>query len=218
MFLRYDADNVITKGARVLLAPITETLPDEQTDIYDDTAPYDPNGTWFDAGATSAAPVISRSLTVSEPTIQQSDNPIRREPTQVIRKLTVPFAEISQQVMEILEQSGLTEDNATRTKVHHGSIPDLAGYRLALAVRKSKSQGLVTEDGATNVLRGADLIWVGYRATISADDVQLSFGRGEIAGGSIGFDLTPEPSITVEGTETGFWLFEKAPRTIVVAP
>lgn len=218
MFLRYDANNVITKGARILLAPITEPLPDEQTDIYDDIAPYDPNGTWFDAGATSAAPTVNRNLSLNDVVIQQDDSPIRRETTSVVRTLTVPFAEISDTMMEIIEQSGLTEDNATRTKVHHGSIPDLAEYRIALAVRKGKSQGVVTEDGVTDRLRGADVLWVGYRASISADNVQLSFGRGEIAGGSIGFDLVPDPAVTVDGTETGFWLFEKAPRTIVIAP
>jgi hypothetical protein len=127
----------------------------------------------------------------------------------VVRQIAVPFAEFSSKMLAVLEESGLVETEGHATKVHHGSILELTSYRIALAVRKSKLQGVVTE-GAGGHQRGRDLLWVGYNATISGDNVQLSFGRGDVAGGTITFDLSPDAAVTLEGTETGFWLLQDA--------
>jgi hypothetical protein len=210
-FLVYDKNNLVFAPARVLLAPSSATAPAEQSDIYAAKAPYTVVDPWFDAGATSAAPQITRTITVGGPNIQQSQDAPFEEVDSVERTLAVPFAEISKTLLVILEQSATTT-TAVRDKITFGSIESLQTYRIALAVRRSQQQGVVQEGStlASAVLRGRDLIWMGYLANLTGDNVQLSFGRNELAAGTLTFKLRPDPTFTTAGQEEGLWWDEKA--------
>lgn len=213
-FLVYDKDNLVFAPARVLLAPSSEDAPAELTDIYDQKTPYAPAGTWFDVGATSAAPQITRTITVGGPTIQQSQTPPFEEVDSVERTLSVPFAEISSTMLEILEQTSKTS-TAVRDKITFGGIQSLSSYRICLAVRRSQQSGVVQEGStvASAVFRGRDLLWVGYSAQLTGDNVQISIGRNELASGTLTFKLNPDPDFTTTGAEEGFWIDELV-RTI----
>jgi hypothetical protein len=114
-------------------------------------------------------------------------------------------------MLEILEQSATTT-TAVRDKITFGSIQSLQTYRIAFAVRRSQQQGVVQEGStlASAVLRGRDLIWVGYLANLTGDNVQISFGRNELAAGTLTFKLRPDPAFTTAGQEEGLWWDEKA--------
>jgi hypothetical protein len=208
-FLVYDKNNLVFAPARVLLAPFSTTAPAELTDIYAQKTPYTVVSPWFDVGATSAAPQITRTIALGGPDIQQSQSVVFEEVDSVERTLSVPFAEISAKMLEILEQTSKSSTSA-RDKITFGGIQSLSSYRICLAVRRSQQSGVVQEGStlASAVLRGRDLLWVGYNAQLTGDNVQISIGRNELASGTLTFKLNPDPAFTTSGAEEGFWIDE----------
>lgn len=219
-FLRYDEANLIGAGARVLYAPTTVAVPTTPKDIFDNTDPYDPKTGWVDIGATTAGPQISRNLTTAGFTIQQSTSTILEEPTELTRTLTVPIAEFRDDLLEMAEEANSSNITAaaklgTGTKVPFGNIFSLSEFRLAVAIRKSKKQGVVTEgSGANPVTRGAFVVWVAYRASLVGDNLQTTLARGEVSSIPVQFKLSADPTQTTEGAEMGFWAIEDAPQTV----
>jgi hypothetical protein len=221
-FLRYDETNLIGAGARVLFAPVSVAVPATGKDIFDQVDPYDPKTGWIDFGATSAGPQISRNLTTAGFNIQQDQSTILEEPTEITRTLTVPIAEFRPEIIAMFEESASSVVAAavklgSGKKVPFGNIFSLSEFRLALAARKSKKQGIVTEgSGGSPVTRGAFFIWSAYRASLAGDNLQTTIARGDLANASVQFKLAPEPTVTTEGQEYGFWLAEDAPQTIAL--
>lgn len=211
--LPYTLDNLSGAAARCLLAPDTETLPDTPIDIYDQSTPYAPNGTWFDVGATSGPCQIGRQLAVAGYTIEQSQTVLLEEPTEITYTVQVPFAELSPEVLQIINDSGAIDTVAggvlagAGKRTPFGNIFDLTHYRIALVVRKSKKQGLVVEP---TLSRGRFLTFVGYDATLTAENVQTNLGKGQLASATVTFKLYPDTAVTAEGEEHGFWFDEDA--------
>lgn len=214
-FLKYESDNLIGAGARVLIAPATEDAPAEITDVFGEKTPYAVVGDWEDIGATSGPAVITRGITVSGFNIQQEQAVLLEEPTEVSRTLAIPFAEFTSSMLTRLEE-GTASTSAARDKVEFGAIPSLTNYRIALAVQKSKQQGIVQEGStlASANFRGAFVVWAGYNATLTADSVAVSIGKGELANGTLTFKLSPDTDVVDANVNQGLWLIEKAPRTI----
>lgn len=210
-FLKYDEDNLIGAGARVLYAPFSTTIPTYPSDIFDGTSPYAAVTGWQDFGATSAAPQISRNLTTAGFNIQQSTSVLLEEPTEIVRTLTVPIAEFAPAILAVLEESSVSTfasaaGRAAGSKVPFGNIFSLSSFRLALAVQKSKQQSIVTEGGTLE--RGPFVTWVAYKASLVGNDIQTSIARGELASFNVQFKLYPDPTQTTEGEEMGFWAVE----------
>lgn len=221
-FLRYDETTLIGASARVLLAPIVATLPATPKDVFDQVSPYDPKTNWVDIGATSAGPQIGRNLTTAGFNIQQEQSTILEEPTEITRTLDVPMAEFRSDLLAYLEESTSSTITAgvklgAGEKVPFGNIFSLSEFRLALAVRKSKKQGIVQEgSGGSPVKRGAFVVWIAYRASLTAGNLQTTIARGDLATQPVQFKLAPDPTMTAEGTEYGFWALEDAPQTIAL--
>lgn len=216
--LPYDINALTGAAARVMLAPYTETIPDNPVDIFDQVSPYVVNGTWFNVGATSGPVQTGRNLAVAGYTIEQSQTVLLEEPTEVTYTLQVPIAELSPEMLKIINDSAADVDavaaitgagaSGAGSKTHFGNIFDLTHYRVAFVVRRSKSQGLVTEPGGRT--RGRFFTFVGYDATITAENVQSSFGKGQLASATITFKLYPDSTVTEEGAEHGFYFDENA--------
>lgn len=210
-FLRYNEDNLIGAGARVLWAPSSASQPTHLSDVFDGTSPYDPGTDWNDFGATSGPAQISRNLTTAGFTIQQSTTALLEEPTEISRTLTVPIAEFSPAILALLEESTVStyaaaSGRAAGSKVPFGNIFSLSSFRLALVVQKSKQQAIVTEGGSLE--RGPFVGYVAYKASLVGNDIQTSIARGELASFGVQFKLYPDPAVTTEAAEMGMWLFE----------
>jgi len=221
-FLRFDQTNLVGAGARVLYAPVSVAVPANPSDIFDNASPYNPKTGWVDFGATSAGPQISRNLTTAGFNIQQSSTTILEEPTELVRTLTVPMAEFRDDILAMAEESASsTYAAATKLgagkKVPFGNIFSLTEFRLAVAVRKSKKEGIITEgSGASPVLRGAFVVWTAYRASLVGDNLQTTLAKGDLASLPVQFKLAPDPTMTTEGAEMGFWATENAPQTVAL--
>lgn len=221
--LPYTLDNLSGAAARILLAPDTETLPDGPADVTLQVSPYTAQGDWFDVGATSGPCQIGRQLTVAGYSIEQSQTVLLEEPTDVTYTVQVPFAELRPEVLQLINNSGAIETvtgvtGVTGTNAQgagkrtpFGNMFDLNHFRIAVIVRKSKKQGLVTEPGS--ITRGRYLTFIGYDCTISAENVQTNMGKGQLASAAVTFKLYPDDDVVTEGEEHGYW-FDEDPGTI----
>ncbi len=225
-FLPYDIDQLTGAAARVLLAPIGTTLPAKPADIYDQTAPYAPAGgtgaAWFNVGATSGPLQVGRNMALAGFNIEQSQTVLLEEPTEITYTVQVPIAELSPTMLQIINDSASptgvagTTGSGTGTKTPFGNVFDLTHYRIAFVVRKSKTQGEVIE-GAGGKHRGRFVTYVGYDCSLTAENVQTNFGKGQLASATVTFKLYPDSGVTTEGEEHGFFFHEDA-QTLTVAP
>jgi hypothetical protein len=162
------------------------------------------------------------ALTVAGFNIQQDQSVILEEPTEITRTLDVPMAEFRSDLLALLEESAASNIAAavklgTGKKVPFGNIFSLSQFRLALGVRKSKKQGIVTEgSGGSPVTRGAFVWWVAYNASLTGGTLQSTIARGNLASQPVQFKLAPDPTISTEGAEYGFWATEDAPQTVAL--
>lgn len=218
-FFKYDQNSLFKGAVRVLFAPTSVTKPAKINDIIDMTSPYAVKTGWVDLGATTGAFQYSRNVTEGSIEIQQTSEALLPEPESTTRQFSVPVGEIKGANLSILEESPGAATPVTaatgigaQTGITYGSINSFTTYRVAFIGRRAKAQGLVTEPGA--VTRGALLANVAFYCTIAADNAQVSFDKGGAATVPLTFNLKPDPTATVEGAETGLWLFETAPATI----
>lgn len=220
-FFKYDLNKLFGGAVRVLYAPLSVTKPDDLSDIIDLVSPYAVKTGWIDLGATGGPFQYSRNLTVAGWNIQQATAAAFEEPTDVTRSFSVPAAEVKPEILEILEEStGIDTIAAAALKsaqkaVPFGNIEDLTPYRVAFIGRRKKAQGLVTE-GAGGLTRGALAGAVAFYATITADNAQISVAEGDMSTVPLNFSVKPDPAATVEGEESGIWLFEDAGQTIAL--
>ena len=219
-FFPYSLNDIALGPARLLYAPSTVAVPTKLSNLFLQKAPYTPATGWLDGGATTGPSVIGRSFSTSGINIEQTSSTILDEITDVARTATIPVGELTSDILAILEQSGGVTTVAAgtgvdlgQTKVPFGSIVDLGVYRIALVYRFKKSQGAVVEP-TTLLQRGRIAAWVGYSAKLTADNVQISIGENAIVGGSLAFKLEDESTVTAEGTEQGFWIYETAGGTL----
>lgn len=219
-FFPYDVSKIAQGPARVMYAPTTVAVPTKLSSLFLQKAPYTPATGWLDFGATTGPTVIGRTIATAGLNIQQDSSPILEEVSEVTRTVTIPIGQLDSAVLAIFEQSGGVTTVASgtgvdlgQTKVPFGSINDLGTYRVAVVYRFKKSQGIVIEP-TTLLERGRIAAWVGYYGKLTADNVQVSVGENEIVGGSLAFKMESDPTVTAEGTEQGFWIYETAAGTL----
>lgn len=219
-FFPFNIDNIALGPGRAIYAPITVAVPTKLSNLCLQKAPYTLATGWLDAGATTGPAVVGRSFATSGINIEQTTSTILDEITDVARTVTIPVGELTSDIQAILEQSGgvttvaaSTGVDLGQTKTPFGSIVDLGVYRVAIIYRFKKSQGVVVEP-TTLLERGRIAAWVGYSAKLTADNVQISIGENAIVGGSLAFKLEDESTVTAEGTEQGFWIYETAAGTL----
>lgn len=224
--LPYDLENLVGGPLRALYAPIETALPAKPVDVFAQTAAdeYEPAGaglTWKDFGATSgSAPQVSRNFEIAGAKVHQSRAEVLKRVTAVTRQVQIPFAELSPEILQIVENApavatiAAAANSGAAKKVAFGNVTDLTPFRLALFAELLQDQGVVTEPGG--VKRGRWFGYVAYKARLSADNVQLQFeDNGTLAVAQCTFELEPDPTAT-EGQEHGFWVIEDA-GTILAA-
>jgi len=95
-------------------------------------------------------------------------------------------------------------------KTGFGTVGELQHYRVALICRRKRVQGIVQEAaGAGAKKRGRYLIYVGHSATLAQENMQTSFGKGQLAQMPVTFKLNPitgQPA----GEEHGYFFDEDA--------
>lgn len=219
-FFPFDINKIAQGPARVMYAPTTVAVPTKLSSLFLQKAPYTAATDWLNAGATTGPTVIGRTFATTGLNIQQTSSTILDEISDVGRTVTIPIGQLDSALLSVMEQSGSVTTVASasgvdlgQTVVKFGSIVDLGTYRVAVVYRFKKSQGIVVEP-TTLLERGRIAAWVGYVAKLTADNVQVSVGENEIVGGSLAFKLEDDPTVTAEGTEQGFWIYETAAGTL----
>lgn len=214
--LPYSLENLAGAAIRPILLPITgdpsDDLWERIDDIFDQVAPYAVvSEDAFNVGATAGPAQVSRNLTTAGYTIEQTQDTVLEEPQTITYTVQIPMAELRPEILQVLHQ-GTTEEIAAAvgrsaaTKVNFGTITDLSHYRVALVTRRKKIQGTVRE-GVAGPFRGRWLVYVGYDCTVSAENVQTSLGRGQLAQAPVTFKLNPIDD-QPEGEEHGYWIDE----------
>lgn len=209
----YDVAELADGPIRCMFAPISQALPADLDDIFEQVDPYDPETGWVDFGATAGPWTHSRNLTTASYNIQQTTQAVRERVTEVIRTSQVNIAEMRPDIVAMFEE-GVAADAVAATgvgahsKVTFGNIEDLTQYRMAFVGRRSKAQGVVTETAGGKV-RGRLFGYVAYRVQLQAENLQFSFAEGDLANADVSFRLYPEAG-EPEGEEHGLWLFEDA--------
>ena len=211
----YDLNELLGGRARILVTDdLTEPVPAGIGDILAMVSPYGALTGWTDIGATGGAAQYGRNLTVGGYNIQQTNGTVLEEPTDLTRSITFPAAEIRPDIIQMLEEGAASStvaaaaNKGAQDKQPFGTIIELTSRRIALVGQRKKAQGIVTEPGGAT--RGRLVALVGYHATISADNAQLSLAEGDMAQVPLSFTLHPESTITTDGAEYGAWFFEDA--------
>lgn len=170
---------------------------------------------WRDFGATRDAFSYNRDLSVAQLNIQQTQAAVLEEVSEFTRTAQVSIAELSPDNLAILEEgtrSDLTAASGVSAYegVQYGTIEDLTQRRLAFVARKPKALGTVIEP-TTLRERGRFVVGLGYRSQLSADNVQVGFGRGEMAAAQVTMKFYPETAGGfTSGTEYGVHWIERA--------
>ncbi len=210
----YDLDNVLGGRARVVYAPDTEAIPTSIADIIDMTSPYEVVGDWVDLGATRDSSSYSKSIESSGYEIQQATSAVLEEITEISRQMTVSIAEIAPENLLLLEEAGAVGTVAAATlkgaqkQVKFGSFSDTTHYRMALIAQRSRSSGVVVE-GAAPDERGRFVALCLYNVSLSADESEIEFDKGNLAAAPFTVTAFPEGGET-GGEEYGSWFTEDA--------
>lgn len=204
--------NLLPGPARVLYAPTTVAVPTKLDDIIAMATPYAPKTGWVDAGGTADSASYERDMDSEEYEIEQKSTAVLSRVTSVERTLTVPFTEITPELMKVIEEGAAavtiaagaaSSGTPAQTRQPFGSISSVTRYRWALIAERPKEYA-----SAEGGLRGKLAAVVLYSAAIAADGSELEVGRGDLTARECTFTAYPEATITAEGSEHGCFLFE----------
>lgn len=216
--LPYDLTHLTGAAVRPILFPVEDpsaAVPDGIEDFLASISPYAATAPGFDVGATAGPCQVSRNMTTTGYTIEQSQQMVLEEPNEITYTVQIPFAELRPEILALsyqgkIETRAAAVGRAAAKKTTFGSVEDLDHFRIALVARRRKSQGVVQEGaGAGAIKRGRYLVYVGFDCTIMAENVQTSIGRAALAQMPVTFKLYPIAS-KPEGEEHGFWYAEDA--------
>lgn len=207
----YNSANLVVGAWRCLLAPISEPVPEDLSDIVSLSTPYAGQGTWFDAGASKSASSYTRGIDSEGIEIQQETGTIFDEITDTNRSFQLSIAEFTPELVQIIENSPDPEDVGSMKKLPLTSITDLEIYRLAAIGVRKKQSGVVNESGGVN--RGRLIGVVLNRVTLTADDTDAEFEKGALTEMQVGFTAYPDPDVDAEDGDWGGWFFEE-PGTV----
>jgi hypothetical protein len=224
-FSPYSLANASNGPARVLLAPVTAALP---TDPY---SVVSPNGVtvngerthaivaaaatagWFAAGLLKDAPSYGVSHEEGDGPEYEQTGELTGGVDSVNRALTVNFAEFTDKLLGIVENTADIETVAATVgkpafqRVHVGTYDRLINYRAIMITAYSAQGGaIVTEsDGYTR----PPWLWrVIPRIAIGADDKEVEAAKDGM-GFECEFAVQLEPTLSAARAH-GYWLTEKA--------
>lgn len=203
----YNSKNLVVGAWRVLLAPDTEPVPADLSEVVSLDSPYSAQGSWFDVGAAKSSSTYTRGMDSEGIEIQQETGTIFDEITNTSRSFGLSIAEFTPELVQIVENSPDPEDVGAMDRLPLTSIVDLEKYRLcAVGVRK-KASGVVTESGGRQ--RGRLLAVVLNQVTVAADDVDAEFEKGSLGEMQVTFVAYPDPDVDAEDGDWGAWYFEE---------
>lgn len=216
-FFHYDLNKMLFGRISMYIAPITATLPTRIADVVAQvgvSGEYAPVGDWDYAGATSGPSQYTTGKTTTSVDIQQTSSALFEEIDEVNRQIACPFAEITPELFQRLEESPsidtitATANKSAEKQVPFGSITEFTEYRLALLARFKESQVTVEEPGG--VVRGGMVGFIAHRVTMAAENTQVSFGEGELVSVPMTFNILNDSAVTAAGEESGYWVWEQA--------
>lgn len=221
----YDELNALVGPCRVVWAETTAAVPADMTDIVAAVAnaqgEYVAATGWNDFGLTADAPGYSHDKDTEGIEFQQPTSALFEQVSEVNRGATVPFAEFTQDILKIMENTAATSAIAasaaaapdkfrSQKKIKFGTYETLREKRVAFIGYRPDGAGEVTEPAPSPVpLRPPAVILVLPRVRLAAEETSLEWERGSPVSGDIAFSVRPEPTLP-SGEEHGFWLLEDA--------
>ncbi len=216
----YDVENLLSGAVSIYYSKITggtpAGIPAGIEDVIDMVAPYATQTGWTALGATKEAFTYGRGIETEGLEIQQVAGQILEEITSIDRTLTVSMAEFNPFGFQLMENAPSVATIAAavgasaQKKVAFGSFASVDRYRFAFISRKPKAAGVVIEP-TTLKQRGRFVMGVAYQAQLSADEIEMEQGKGELTAVELAFSLFPESTIAQpEGQEVGAWYIEDA--------
>jgi hypothetical protein len=213
----YNLENLIVGAVRVMWALVEDiaTVPVKIQDIVFMTAAgaYAAKTDWNEFGATSDASAYTRGMESEGVEIQQETGQIMKEITEINRAFSLTMAEIFEDNVQILENADAIEDVAAaaltgaQKSIGLGTFTDLTEYRMAFLSFRKKQAGIVNEPGG--IKRGRMNMLILNRATLTAEDAEVEWEKGNLTDVEVGFEGYPEPD-EEDNVAYGRWLFEQA--------
>ena len=226
-FFTFDATNFVNGTVRVLFSKLNngtltdQPVPSDISKVFAMKSPYSPVTTpstaspWVDIGATTAPCVYDRGLTVNEWKIEQRLTAVLLVPQEVIRTIKVPAAEFARADLLGLFENGPAQNAITPTtgvsaqeQQPFGQFTDLTQYRVALAAFQPLEAGTVYES-AGGPSRPRLMVQTFYRCSISAENVSVTYGKGDMVSADLTLRTYPEPG-QAQNAEGGTYWFEAA--------
>jgi hypothetical protein len=209
-FFPFTKANMVGGPARCLFAPLLAPVPTGPKDVVDQETPYTPKSggsgdtayAWTDFGATPEANAIeySSNRTITDWRIQQQNAAVLSEVTQQTRTVKIPCAEITPQLLQIMENAdeiGLVAAAAHTSafdEVRFGSFVDLTPYRIAIVARRPKQFAAVTESGG--LVRGATVVQVLYQCTLTGNAETIQWQHATPTAIDLELQCYPEPTMS----------------------
>lgn len=209
----YDLSNLLRGPCRVLYAPIAAEIPANISKIIEPEGEYKPVGEWEDFGATTSGAAYSRQFQTAGYAIEQATGNVDEEVTDAVRSISATFAEITPELLQIMEQAASigtvakAAGHSAEKQLKVGTIESLEPYRLAFIGRRPKGQGADVTQKDT-VVRGALVAYVMYRGKLTGDQSAIQVARGQLSSASLTFQAYPESGQTA-GQEHGLWMVEQ---------
>jgi hypothetical protein len=215
----YDITKLGVGPARVLYAPVSESVPKKLHDIVElinEDGFYKPVGDWVDFGAAPEGDgaSYSRGFETESLGIEQSSGAIFTDITDVNRSISLNVAEIDPVNMKIVEGTSIATETIAKAKgssaqerVPIGSVTEFDQYRIVLIAQRKKQSGVVKEPDNTE--RGRLVAVVLNRCQISADDSEIEVSKGNLMSAPLTLEGFPEPGEPGEKAFGG-WIFESA--------
>lgn len=210
--------NLVTGPIRALLAPFSAEIPTPDG-VFDQVSPYAVVDPFFDLGLTDGGSSQEREISTTGFNVEQRTAQVLERIDEVNRTFTIPVAEITPEVLQIIEEGGdpdlveAGEEVGEYTSVGIGSIGSLTPYRLAfVAERDIALGGIVTEPSGEE--RGPFIVGIYNLARLSANSATIEWSKENLASCEIEFSLSPDPAVTEPKERVGKVYFEEAPQTI----
>jgi len=219
----WDEAGALTGPARVLYAPTATAVPTDIWDVIPAVATaggeYPAKTGWSDFGLAADAPSVTHGRESEGLEYEQPSGSLFQAITEVNRGMTLSVAHIDETTLQIIENASAASTIAASTgesaqkKVNVGLYSSVPVWRVVLVAFRPSGAGTVVEPSPSPVGSRPPLVArVIPRATITSDDTELEFPKGDPAAGEVTFTAESEPSAPAGG-EHGYWIIEQ-PGTI----
>lgn len=209
----YDIENLLGGAVRILYAPLSTAVPSGIHSVISMVSPYTAQTGWTDLGATKESFTYTRGFATQGWEIQQQAGNVVEEITDITRSIALSIADLHAERLKMIENApnvstiAAASGRGAQKKIPFGSFASLQRYRWAFISRRSIQSGIVTEPGGAT--RGRFFMGCAYTSQISADDVSLEQGKGDLTAAGVTWTLFPDGT-QADGEEYGAWFPEEA--------